>query len=218
MEFFIDNKIMELNHLWGIRGRSADHVIVTIHQQLVRLRALGFNVALIALDQSVFFDIISHKLLFLKMKHLNFGPEILNIIKSYMFQRKQVTCVNTNFSQIIEIGPYSVAQGSILSGTFAMIFTLDMHKITHPQNHENFTEYFKCKNPKCLIYVDDIYAIIQTKNEDIWPNIRKYIEKMQRYYDGNKLVINVDKTQVMIIKNNKKKEKQTKKNKRDKKN
>ena len=37
---------------------------------------------------------------------------------------------------------------------------------------------------------------------------------MQNYYDGNKLVLNVDKTQVMIIKNQQKKEKNTKTNKK----
>merc|ERR1712055_1268564 len=130
--FLNKNKLIELNHLGGIKGRSADHVIVNLHQKLVNLRAQGFNVALIALDQSIFLDIISHNLLFFKLKHLNFNNEAIEIIKSYMKDRKQITTINTNNSNIINIGPQSVAQGSILSGIFAMFFTLDIHQITHP--------------------------------------------------------------------------------------
>ena len=40
---------------------------------------------------------------------------------------------------------------------------------------------------------------------------KKYLELMQNYFNGNNLVINVDKTQVMIIRNTTKKEKNTKK-------
>ena len=133
-----------------------------------------------------------------------------------MYNRKQITCVNTNNSQIIDIGPYSVAQGSILSGVFAMIFTLDIHKITHPINHKKFNEYYFCHNPKSIIYVDDVYSIIQTKNDDIWSYVKKYIENMQNYFNGNQLIINVDKTQVMIIRNTSKKDRKNN-NKTDKK-
>merc|ERR1712055_1163265 len=102
--FLNKNKLIELNHLGGIKGRSADHVIVNLHQKLVNLRAQGFNVALIALDQSIFFDIISHKIFFFKLKHLNFNNEAIEIIKSYMYERKQITTINTNDSSIIDIG------------------------------------------------------------------------------------------------------------------
>merc|ERR1712055_185261 len=165
----------------------------------------------IALDQSIFFDIISHNLLFLKLKHLNFNNKAIEIIKSYKKDRKQITKVNTNNSNIINIGPYSVAQGSILSGIFAMLFTLDLHQITHPINHNIFNEYYSCNNPKSIIYVDDVYSIIQTKNNDIWSHIKKYLEQMQNYFNGNHLVINVDKTLVMIIRNSSKVDKKTKK-------
>merc|ERR1712055_597362 len=216
LEFLNINNLIELNHLGVIKGRSSDHVLINLHQKLIRLRTLGYNVALVAIDQSIFFDIINHKIFFLKLKHLNFGIEILNIIKSYMNNRKQITTINTNNSQILQLGPYSVAQGSILSGIFAVIFTLDIHKISHSQNHNKFNEYYSCKNPKNIVFVDDVYTIIQTKNYDVWPHVKKFIQKMENYFDGNKLVINVNKTQVMIIKNQQKKQKIIKKNKKDK--
>ena len=60
LEFLDNNKLIELNHLGGIKGRSSDHVIINLHQKLIKLRTLGFNVALIAIDQSIFVDTINH--------------------------------------------------------------------------------------------------------------------------------------------------------------
>ena len=79
LNFLNQNNVIELNHLGGIKGRSSDHVIVNLHQKLVNLRAQGFNVALIALDQSIFFDIINHNILFLKlgMKRSNGNNKII---------------------------------------------------------------------------------------------------------------------------------------------
>ena len=57
LNFLSKNNLTDLNHLGGIKGRSSDHVIVNLHQKLVNLRAQGFNVALIALDQSIFFTL-----------------------------------------------------------------------------------------------------------------------------------------------------------------
>ena len=74
-----------------------------------------------------------------------------------------------------------------------------MHLITHYAPHLNDNEYFECQCLKCLIFVDDIYCIIQTKNYDIWQKIEKYILTMESYYIANKLALNVDKTQIMII-------------------
>ena len=96
-----------------------------------------------------------------------------------MKDRKQITTVNTNNSNIIEIGPYSVAQGSILSGIFAMLFTLDIHQITHPINHKNFNEYYNCENPKSIIYVDDISILI---SERVRPSVCVLVRILPRYY------------------------------------
>ena len=54
LNFLNKNNIIELNHLGGIKNRSSDHVIVNLHQKLINLRTQGFNVALVALDQSIF--------------------------------------------------------------------------------------------------------------------------------------------------------------------
>ena len=60
LDFLNKNNIIELNHLGGIKNRSSDHIIVNLHQKFINLRVQGFNVALVALDQSIFFDIICH--------------------------------------------------------------------------------------------------------------------------------------------------------------
>ena len=189
--FLEENKLIPLNHLGGIKGRSSDHVVILLHQKLIQLKNLGYNTATVALDQSIFYDIINHDLLFAKLKHLNFGDDIINILKSYLANRKQATTVNSNTSKTIQLDNVSVAQGSILSGTLAMLFSLDMHAITHSKIHSNNKEYFTCKNPKSIVFVDDIYTILQTKDNNILDHIEKYIIKMESYYNSNGLVMNI---------------------------
>ena len=51
-------------------------------------------------------------------------------------------------------------------------------------------------------YVDDCYAIIHANPNNIWAKIEQYINKMNRYFNNNRLQMNTKKTNVMIIKNN----------------
>ena len=106
--------MIPLNHLGGVKGRSSDHVVISLHQKLIKLKNMGFTTALMALDQSIFYDIINHKLLFSKLEHLNFGNDLLLILKYFLKNRQQVTTVNSNISNIISLHDYSVGQGSIL--------------------------------------------------------------------------------------------------------
>ena len=95
------------------------------------------------------------------MKHLNFDQNTINLMTSYLDKRKQATEINTHLSKILTLGPYSVAQGSVLSGVNFVIFSLDIHNISHNVIHNNDTEYNFCSNPNNTIYVDDTFSIIQ---------------------------------------------------------
>ena len=77
--------------------------------------------------------------------------------------------------------------------------TLDMPYQTHPLKHENHTEYKECKNMDANVYVDDIFGILESEKEDIWDKIEFFINKMSTYLKNNLLVINIDKTGVMLI-------------------
>ena len=79
-----------------------------------------------------------------------------------MKDREQVTTINSNNSSKVNVGSHSVAQGSILSGLLATLFSLYMHLVPHNIIHNTNNEYFNCPCPKSVVFVDDIYTIIQT--------------------------------------------------------
>ena len=95
------------------------------------------NAALISMDQSSAFDVIPHKWLKEKMIHIGIHQNSINTIMSYLSERKQAVYINGNTSDTLLTGPYSVSQGSILSGNFYLIYTLDMTLQTHIKEYIN---------------------------------------------------------------------------------
>ena len=102
-------------------------------------------------------DIVCHKILERKLRHIGIEEESIELIMDYLKNRKQVVEINANISDTLLTGPYSVSQGSILSGLLYTIFTLDMHGQTHPKNHKTHEEYTKCNNTEINTFVDDTY-------------------------------------------------------------
>ena len=113
---------------------------------------------------------------------------------TYLNERKQYVYINGNKSDTLLTGNISVSQGSIVSGLFYLIYTLDMHMITHKYQHKSHQEYVTWKRDEMNVYVDDCYAIIEQR-KDLWQQIKDYIILMENYYTSNQLCINVKKKQ-----------------------
>ena len=159
--------------------------------------------AVTCLDQSACFDIIDHKILIAKLSHIGFDINSINLIKSYFFERKQYVELNTKKSEVLLTGSHSVYQGSVLSCLFSNIYILDLPLISHEVNHINHLEYFKCSKTFMCTYVDDCFSVISGNKNNIWKQIKQYIDMVEKYYNANKLKLNTGKTQILIIgKNN----------------
>ena len=87
------------------------------------------------------------------------------MIMSYLSERKQAVYINGNTSDTLLTGPYSVSQGSILSGNFYLIYTLDIP----------LTEYNNCNNTQINTYIDDSYGIVKETNKGLWNDIKEFI-------------------------------------------
>ena len=145
------------------------------------------------MDQSACFEIIDNKILLEKMNHIGFNNQTITYIADFLNNRKQYTENNANSSDLLIMGNQSVIQGSSLSCLFYNIFTLDLPFITHEHMHQSHIEYFTCKKPFLCAYIDDCFGIIEGKADNIWQKNDNYIEKLKKYYNANKLKINVKK-------------------------
>ena len=185
-----------------LRAEAPAIVVLRIHQKLSKLKAKNRNAAVIAIDQSAAFDLIPHDLLGKKLEHIGIDKESVQMILNYLKDRKQVVHINGNNSDKLVTGPYSVSQGSVVSGLFYLISVLDAHHQSHCYKHNTHKEYIHCQNTEINIYVDDVYGIVvenkDRKIPDLWKDIDEFIRKMELYYNSNGLSINVSKTQMVV--------------------
>ena len=104
------NKIIDSNHQGRVKNRSSTNTVMQIHQTLAKLKAKNITTAIIALDQSAAFDIVSHDILKLKMLHIGLHEDTVQMFcELSKNERKQHVEVNTNKSDLLLTGPISVS-------------------------------------------------------------------------------------------------------------
>ena len=138
-------------------------------------------------DLSKAFDCVNHEILLYKLSCYGFRGTVLNLIKSYLTDRKQYTIVN-NTKSPVESVKHGVPQGSILGPFFFLLFLNDFQKCL--------------SKSKSVLYADD--STIYYSHHDI-DNLLKILEddltNVFNYLVANKLSINLSKTKLMIFTN-----------------
>ena len=198
LKHLIQNKLIDYNHQGGIPNRSSTFTVANIYQMLAKKRARAQETALVTMDQSAAYDICAHALLKAKLLHLGIHQDTVSMIMNYYKDRKQQVYINGNFSDILLTGPVSVTQGSVMSGLMFACYTLDIHCQSHAQRHVSHSEYMECNNDKVEVYIDDTYGIIEKHSLNIWDDIKRFIQRMEDYFNNNLLVVNVKKTLIML--------------------
>ena len=146
--------------------------------------------AVISTDLSKAFDTVSHDLLLAKLEIMGFHKNTTTWLKSYLKSRSQVTKLG-NVSSDVGSVISGVPQGSILGPILFIAFTAD----------------FAAALPDCkvVVYADD--AAILTSATTL-PLLKKKVEDSihlaQVWYNNNGLLINADKSEVMVMKDKRK--------------
>ena len=163
--------------------------------------------ALICLDQSKAYEIVDHQILLRKLDIIGFSTPAVELMKSFLSQRKQFVQIHATKSESLLTGPQSVVQGSSISCVLFLIFVLDLPNIFHDSNHSP-EESSKCKNPSAKTFVDDIGIIITKHKEDdsvsLKDKISQTMQKVSEYTRANRLQLNQDKTLIMLVTKNQK--------------
>ena len=159
----------------------------------------GLDVIAVFLDLSKAFDTVDHELLAYKLEYYNFDNSSLNLIKDYLVNRSIKINVNGTFchSQPLKIG---VHQGSVLGPLLFIIFYNDL--------------LFLHTHAKPTVFADDTTITASGKNiELIIKNLESDLNQIVEWLDHNKLIINANKLQAMLINRTRKRLKLFKKNK-----
>ena len=138
------------------------------------------------IDLSKAFDSLNHKILLSKLKFYGVTGLSLDLLYSYLSNRKQCTLYNNTFSDFIGI-KQGVPQGSILGPLLFSIYINDLPS----SNLFGF-----------LMYADDttlFCSIDKLNRNDRDIVINEHLDKVSTWMKSNKLVLNSKKTKYMLF-------------------
>ena len=137
------------------------------------------------IDLSKAFDTIDHNILYRKLERYGIRGVALDLIKSYLHDRKQCVKFNNTLSDKATIS-YGVPQGSILGPLLFLLYINDLA--------------FVSKILFLLIFADDTNLFITGKDINSMINtMNQELIKINDWMIANRLSLNVAKTQYMII-------------------
>ena len=139
------------------------------------------------LDFSKAFDTINHPILLRKLEHLNFSTDAIDIFNSYLTDRNQRVEIDGIVSDYRTI-TCGVPQGSILGPTLFLLYINDL---------ANTAPTFKT-----ILFADDTNLFYESR--DINRNVNELnsdLNKIGNWCMQNKLTINIEKTNLIVIKN-----------------
>ena len=194
------NKLIIHQHHGTIKGRSTMTALVSMLDEWAEALENGESNAILVLDQSAAYNIICHQKLIEKLKILGADNASTQFFTDYLRQRRQSVTVDAFQSDTLESGPLSVCQGSTLSGSLYLVYTLDYPLLHHPGNLD-MENYDKSKDNKMTTFIDDSSIRIKIGQDKDQNNtmITNTLDKIKTYMDSNSLVLNKDKSKILVI-------------------
>ena len=196
-----ENDLIPANHHGSIAGRSTQSLVIDLHDKLIQDYEDSKDVALVLLDQSKAYNIISHKIIIEKIKALNYSNKTILTVSSYLSERRQYVQIEHVDSEIHPVRDKSVTQGSTLSCFFFLVYILDIPQICHNKLH-NPSQYRNCKHPGIDTFVDDNYVKIEKVDKSLEKHVTETMEEIKNYMDANKMALNPEKSQILIVSKN----------------
>ena len=182
-KFFEKHKVICENQFGFRESRSTKQALLKVITQCFDNAKDRYLCCLIMLDIRKAFDTVSHELLLLKLCHYGIRGIAYKLIQSYLNNRSQFVNIN-KFSKMLII-KHGVPQGSNLSPLLFLIYIND------------FPYALSCHT---TLFADDTCFLIQAKNvSTLQKQCNNELSKVQQWMNCNKLTLNPNKTQVLVI-------------------
>jgi hypothetical protein len=185
------NQLCDIYQYGFTKGKGCSDIIGKVVAQTSKAIDEGKVVILISLDLSKAFDRLNHILLIKKLMELGFDRNALRLIKNYLSNRVQYVRIGDKLSFIGWILS-GVPQGTNLGPLLFSIFINDMKYLpTH-------SKVYKFADDALLLFEMDIN---NSKDINYAEILRKDLQLIAEYYTQNKLILNLEKSQAIIIGN-----------------
>ena len=181
------NNIINSNQFGYVKRSNTEvaisHILDPIYTHLDTRDA----VSLTCIDLSKAYDCINHEILIMKFRKLKLSKFFLNLLISYLNNRKQATKVGDKLSIFMTI-IFGTPQGGVLSGLFFNIYVNSIFYIP--------------LSGKILLYCDDMSIVNFASNSQI---LKEYIENdlklISNWLDSHMLAPNISKTKYILFHN-----------------
>lgn len=146
--------------------------------------------ACLFIDLKKAFDTIPHSLLIDKLDRMGIRGPINILLKSYLFNRSHyVDIEGVHSNEITNRNPFATPQGSVLGPLLFLLFINDVFNLN--------------LHGKMVLFADDsTIAYTGTDANDLNNKIRGDIELLQKWFEKNKLTLNISKTKLLPIRMN----------------
>ena len=163
---------------------STTHAVLDVINGISTNMSKNQNAGLICLDLKEAFDTVSHSVLLQKLEHYGIRGNMLDLLTSYLTERKQFVFVNGSCSSV-KIVKAGVPQGLNLGPILFSIYVNDIF------NHFKTTP---------VLYADDTCLNVKAHKPDLPETLmNQEMEIARKWMLANKLTINTNKTKAMVI-------------------
>ena len=172
-------------------GHSTETALLNIKNDVHIALSKGMPTALVLLDLSAAFDTIDHGILLDRLSSwFGFSSTVLNWFSSYLSNRFQSVKVGNITSDQLPLS-HGVPQGSVLGPILFSLYTTPLAKLISA--HKIINYHF---------YADDTQLYIQLTPQNfksVFPILQNCLRDLQSWMYANKLKLNPDKTEFILI-------------------
>ena len=173
------------------KHHSIESALLNIHNDILLNMAKGSVTALMLLDLSAAFDTIYHTILLDRLNvYYGISELVLDWFKSYLSGRTHLVKVGSTLSHPAAL-QYGVPQASVHGPILFSLYTNPISSIIHSHNSINYHIY---------AYDTQLYITLSPANfSHSMQKLKNYLNNIQNFMFTNKLKLNPDKTEFILI-------------------
>lgn len=188
LDSFIDKHHLLSNQQYGFRsGRSTSMAVMELVEQISTAIDNREHMVGVFIDLKKAFDTIDHEILLRKLERYGIRGIALEWLKSYLNNRHQYVHINNVDSDLQKV-TYGVPQGSVLGPKLFILYINDICEVSNLM--------------KCVLFADDTSLYSSGSDlEQLLNSAEKELTKLKKWFDINKLSLNLSKTKFIIFGN-----------------